>query len=208
MLEEKPVDGDVLLFHGFHVGGAVLLRRGTGVPLKHEPAARARDARSEGQDVHEHAHRGQDEPGDDDGDHAREPRGNSSLAERVVTPGDRVRGTGVPLFDGAAGRTTVARGDKKLLDLAIRLGDLAAAASEKDTAENKQDYEWEIHFWLDTFRLLERELGHERRARWRKEFETIVAWFAVQVAGLEIVGRLVEARQKAVQPQWPERPPF
>jgi hypothetical protein len=74
-------------------------------------------------------------------------------------------------------------GDRKLLDLAIKLGDLAAAASAKDTTENKQDYEWEIHFWLDTYRLLERELGDERRARWRKGFEKIVAWFAVQVAG-------------------------
>lgn len=74
-------------------------------------------------------------------------------------------------------------GDKKLLDLALKLGDLAATAAEKDTAENKQDNEWEIHFWLDTYRLLDRELGDERRARWRREFEKIVAWFAVQVAG-------------------------
>jgi hypothetical protein len=74
-------------------------------------------------------------------------------------------------------------GDKKKLELALRLGDLAAAFSEKDTAENKQDYEWEIHFWLDTYRLLGAELGPERRARWRKEFEKIVRWFAVQVTG-------------------------
>jgi hypothetical protein len=74
-------------------------------------------------------------------------------------------------------------GDKKKLELALQLGDLAADLSEKDTAENKQDYEWEIHFWLDTYRLLGAELGPERRARWRKELEKIVAWFAVQVAG-------------------------
>ncbi|HEY7423998.1 MAG TPA: hypothetical protein VH682_07165, partial [Gemmataceae bacterium] len=74
-------------------------------------------------------------------------------------------------------------GDKKKLELALKLGDLAAAFSEKDTAENKQDYEWEIHFWLDTYRLLDADLGPQRRARWRKEIEKIVRWFVVQVAG-------------------------
>src|SRR6476660_1869750 len=57
-------------------------------------------------------------------------------------------------------------GDKKKRELALKLGDLAADFSEKDSQENKQDYEWEIHFWLDTYRLLENELGAERRARW------------------------------------------
>jgi hypothetical protein len=76
-----------------------------------------------------------------------------------------------------------AHGDKKKLQLALKLGDLAALASEKDTAENKQDYEWEIHFWLDSYRLLEAELGTERRARWRREIEKIVRWFAGQVEG-------------------------
>src|SRR5262245_40233301 len=54
--------------------------------------------------------------------------------------------------------------DKKKLELALELGGLYAEVSEKDTAENKQDYEWEIHFWLDTYRLLEADLGSERRA--------------------------------------------
>lgn len=73
--------------------------------------------------------------------------------------------------------------DRKLLALALALGDQFAEQSEKDTAENKQDYEWEIHFWLDTYRLLESELGMERRARWRKEIEKIVSWFARETAG-------------------------
>jgi hypothetical protein len=73
-------------------------------------------------------------------------------------------------------------GDKAKLALALKLGDLQAAAAEADTAENKQDYEWEIHFWLDTYRLLESDLGAERRARWRKEIDKIVRWFAGQVA--------------------------
>jgi hypothetical protein len=73
--------------------------------------------------------------------------------------------------------------DKKKLALALTLGDLYAGQSEKDTAENKQDYEWEIHFWLDVYRLLEAELGPERRTRWRKEIEKIVSWFARETAG-------------------------
>ena len=72
--------------------------------------------------------------------------------------------------------------DKKQLDLALTLGDLYAAHAENDKNENKQDYEWEIHFWLDTYRLLEKELGDERRARWRREIEKIVRWFARETA--------------------------
>jgi hypothetical protein len=74
-------------------------------------------------------------------------------------------------------------GDRTKLDLALKLGDLQAGLAEKDTAENKQDYEWEIHFWLDTYRLLEAELGPERRVRWRKEITKIVRWFAAETAG-------------------------
>jgi hypothetical protein len=73
-------------------------------------------------------------------------------------------------------------GDKSKLELALRLGDLYASQSEKDINENKQDYEWEIHFWLDTMRLLDADLSAERRARWRREIEKMTRWFAGQVA--------------------------
>src|SRR5262249_42963547 len=73
--------------------------------------------------------------------------------------------------------------DGKKLDLPLALGDLYAGQSEKDTAENKQDFEWEIHFWLDAYRLLEADLGAARRARWRREIEKIVSWFARETAG-------------------------
>jgi hypothetical protein len=66
--------------------------------------------------------------------------------------------------------------------LALQLGDRLAGLAEQDTAENKQDYEWEIHFWLDTFRLLESELDPPRRQRWQREIEKITRWFAGQVA--------------------------
>lgn len=69
-------------------------------------------------------------------------------------------------------------GDERLRDLALELGDIATEASEKDGSRYRQDYEWEIHFWLDTYRLLEKELGDERRARWRKQLERNMQWFA------------------------------
>jgi hypothetical protein len=69
-------------------------------------------------------------------------------------------------------------GDKKKLELALKLGDLLAASAAADKNENKQDYEWEIHFWLDTYRLLDKELDAARRARWKTEIEKIVRWFA------------------------------
>lgn len=72
-------------------------------------------------------------------------------------------------------------GDRAKRDIALTLGDLQAAAAQNDRAENKQDYEWEIHFWLDTYRLLEKELSVERQARWKRELEKIVRWFAGEV---------------------------
>jgi hypothetical protein len=73
-------------------------------------------------------------------------------------------------------------GDHEKLTLALKLGDLLAEQAEANTAENKQDFEWEMHFWLDTFRLLETHLGPDRRARWQHEIEKITRWFAGQVA--------------------------
>ena len=69
-------------------------------------------------------------------------------------------------------------GDEKLLDLALKFGDLTAEQSERDNAQNRQDYEWEIHFWIDSYRLLDAQLSAERRARWRKQLERNVGWFA------------------------------
>ena len=74
------------------------------------------------------------------------------------------------------------RGDRQKLELALKLGDLYADQAAADASENKQEYEWEIHFWLDTFRLLDNHLGTERRARWQREIEKITRWFAGQVA--------------------------
>ena len=64
-------------------------------------------------------------------------------------------------------------GNEKFLELAAKLGDVTAEQSERDDSQNRQDYEWEIHFWLDSYRLLEAKLSGERRARWRKH----AAWW-------------------------------
>src|SRR5262249_23373331 len=73
-------------------------------------------------------------------------------------------------------------GDEQKLALALKLGDLFAEQSAADTSGNMQDYEWEMHFWLDTFRLLNAQLGTDRRARWQREIEKITRWFVGQVA--------------------------
>lgn len=72
-------------------------------------------------------------------------------------------------------------GDKQKLIMALKLGDQLATQAKEDKKENKQDYEWEIHFWLDTYRLLEKELNDRRRALWKREIETITRWFAGEV---------------------------
>jgi hypothetical protein len=72
-------------------------------------------------------------------------------------------------------------GDRGRLELALALGDLVVDAAERDRAENLQDYEWEIHFWLDTYRLLENDLGEPRKARWKRALTKITRWFAGQV---------------------------
>jgi hypothetical protein len=84
-------------------------------------------------------------------------------------------------------------GDEKFLDLAMKLGDVTAGQSERDNAQNRQDYEWEIHFWLDSYRLLEGKLSSERRARWRTQLERNVRWFAGET----------EARIDFPRFQWP-----
>lgn len=64
--------------------------------------------------------------------------------------------------------------DPKMLALAIRIGDLLADESEKGRFEPRLDSDWDSYMWLETYRLLEHELGEDRRARWRREIEKIV----------------------------------
>jgi hypothetical protein len=71
-------------------------------------------------------------------------------------------------------------GNREMLNLALQVGDLVANLSERDPEEDRQHYEWEIHFWLDAYRLLEGELTPERKEVWRNALERNVRWFAGQ----------------------------
>lgn len=76
-------------------------------------------------------------------------------------------------------------GDRGRLDLAIRAGDLLAVESEAGRMAQWLNHRWLLAPWIDAMRLLDRELGDERRARWRKEIEKHLAEIAVDVAARE-----------------------
>jgi hypothetical protein len=61
--------------------------------------------------------------------------------------------------------------DPAMLSLATSIGDLLASENEKGKYEPRLDSDWDTYMWLESYRLLERELGGERRARWRREIE-------------------------------------
>ena len=61
--------------------------------------------------------------------------------------------------------------DSKMLALATQIGDLLASENEKGRYEPRLDSDWDTYMWLEAYRLLERELGEERRARWKREIE-------------------------------------
>jgi len=65
--------------------------------------------------------------------------------------------------------------DPKMLALAIRIGDLLADEDEKGTFEPRGDSDWDTSLWLEAYRVLEDDLGKQRRARWRKAIERNVA---------------------------------
>jgi hypothetical protein len=58
--------------------------------------------------------------------------------------------------------------DPEMLALAIRLGDLFAQEDEAGTFEPRLDSDWDTYMWLETYRLLESQLGEARRERWKK----------------------------------------
>ncbi|HSB13862.1 MAG TPA: hypothetical protein VLE22_05350 [Bryobacteraceae bacterium] len=65
--------------------------------------------------------------------------------------------------------------DPKMLALALRIGDLLASEDEKGTFEPRGDSDWDTYMWLEAYRLLEKELGEERRARWKRAIERNLA---------------------------------
>lgn len=65
--------------------------------------------------------------------------------------------------------------DRRMLELAIRIGDLLASENEKKVFEPRLDSDWDTYMWLEAYRLLEKELGDERRARWAKGIKENIA---------------------------------
>jgi hypothetical protein len=59
--------------------------------------------------------------------------------------------------------------DPAMLKLALRLGDMMAAESEKGTYEERADSDWETYMWLETYRLLLNDLGETRKEKWKRE---------------------------------------
>jgi hypothetical protein len=64
--------------------------------------------------------------------------------------------------------------DPKMLALTLRIGDFLADESEKGRYEPRLDSDWDTYMWLEAYRLLDPELGEERKVRWRREIEKIV----------------------------------
>jgi hypothetical protein len=65
--------------------------------------------------------------------------------------------------------------DAGMLALALRIGDLLASEHEKGAFEPRLDSDWDTYMWLEAYRLLQDQLGDQRRGRWKKAIEENVA---------------------------------
>jgi len=74
------------------------------------------------------------------------------------------------------------RGDPKMLELALKIGDLSAREQEAGTYDTRLDHDRDTYMWLETYRLLDRELGDERRERWRRLLTALIAEIAADTA--------------------------
>jgi dienelactone hydrolase len=73
-------------------------------------------------------------------------------------------------------------GAKRNLALALKFGDLVASENEKGEFKKLLNYDWGTYMWLEAYRLLVKDLGDERRARWRKELEKSIQELADDTA--------------------------
>jgi hypothetical protein len=67
--------------------------------------------------------------------------------------------------------------DPAMLALALRIGDLLASENEKGAFTPRLDSDWDTYTWLEAYRLLESELGTERRERWKRALLDNIAPF-------------------------------
>ena len=73
-------------------------------------------------------------------------------------------------------------GDPKVLALAIRIGDLLSAESERDAFDRRLNSDRDVYMWLDAFRLVRKELGPQREQRWRRALVRSVGKLAEDTA--------------------------
>jgi hypothetical protein len=59
-------------------------------------------------------------------------------------------------------------GDAKRLALAKKLGDLLATEHEKGRFEDRPLHGWDTYMWLESYRILEKDLEPARHDRWKK----------------------------------------
>jgi len=68
--------------------------------------------------------------------------------------------------------------DKRMLDLAIRIGDLLAFEDENGAYKDRLDSYWDTYMWLEAYRLLEPHLDESRKSRWKAALTRNVAMVA------------------------------
>src|SRR5690349_6728151 len=66
--------------------------------------------------------------------------------------------------------------------LALRIGDLLAAESERGAFDPRLNSDRDVYMWLDAYRLLKSELGAGREGRWRRALEKSTAKLAADSA--------------------------
>ncbi len=66
-------------------------------------------------------------------------------------------------------------GDQHMRALAVRIGDLLADEHERGVFASRGDSDWDTYMWLESWRLLERDLAKERSDRWRRCIQENVA---------------------------------
>ena len=65
-------------------------------------------------------------------------------------------------------KANVWHGNPRFLRLALRIGDLLVAECQKGNYTSRLDSDWDTYMWMEAYRILEVELGEERRGLWRK----------------------------------------
>ena len=66
-------------------------------------------------------------------------------------------------------------GDRDMLGIAIRIGDLLASANEQGKFQQRLDSDWDTYVWLEAYRLLQADLDPQRRERWKRAIVANVA---------------------------------